>query len=228
MIAEELISNEIPPLKTSDSGLKAMAWMEEFRISHLPIVNHQELLGVISEEDIFNLNSPEEPLGNHRLSLYKPYVKSSQHIYEVIRVVAQMNLSLVPVLDDKENYLEIITSLFNHFNLEFSVDKNLIKGDSTSEDIKNEIRKFNFFDVVYIDGCHDYNCVVSDILLMKEVTKLNSIIVFDDSSCFKQIPENNFKGHIDVCNAIKDYLENDSMFIEILCVGHNRVFKRIE
>lgn len=129
---------------------------------------------------------------------------------------------------DKENYLEIITSLFNHFNLEFNVDKNLIKGDSTSEDIKNEIRKFNFFDVVYIDGCHDYNCVVSDILLMKEVTKLNSIIVFDDSSCFKQIPENNFKGHIDVCNAIKDYLENDSMFIEILCVGHNRVFKRIE
>lgn len=109
MIAEELISNEIPPLKTSDSGLKAMAWMEEFRISHLPIVNHQELLGVISEEDIFNLNSPEEPLGNHRLSLYKPYVKSSQHIYEVIRLVAQMNLSLVPVLDEKENYLGIIT-----------------------------------------------------------------------------------------------------------------------
>lgn len=109
MIAEELISNEIPPLKTSDSGLKALSWMEEFRISHLPIVNHQDLLGVISEEDIFNLNSPEEPLGNHRLSLYKPYVKSHQHIYEIIKLVAELNLSLVPVLDEHDKYLGVIT-----------------------------------------------------------------------------------------------------------------------
>jgi len=109
MIAEELISNEIPPLKTSDSGLKALSWMEEFRISHLPIVNHQDLLGVISEEDIFNLNSPEEPLGNHRLSLYKPYVKNHQHIYEIIKLVADLNLSLVPVLDEHDKYLGVIT-----------------------------------------------------------------------------------------------------------------------
>lgn len=109
MIAEELISNEIPPLKTSDSGLKAFSWMEEFRISHLPIVNHQDLLGVISEEDIFNLNSPEEPLGNHRLSLQKPYVRNYQHIYEVIKLVADLNLSLVPVLDEQDKYLGVIT-----------------------------------------------------------------------------------------------------------------------
>ncbi len=109
MIAEELISNQIPPLKTSDSGLKAMSWMEEFRISHLPIVNHQYLLGVISEEDIFNLNSPEEPLGNHRLSLYKPYVRKHQHIYEIIKLVADLNLSLVPVLDEHDKYLGVIT-----------------------------------------------------------------------------------------------------------------------
>lgn len=127
-----------------------------------------------------------------------------------------------------ENYLEIITSLFKHFNLEFNSDENLINGDSTLEIIKDEIREYDYFDVIYIDGCHNYDCVVSDILLMKEITKLNSIIVFDDSSCYKDIPDNNFKGHIDVCDAIKDFLENDTMFCEILCVGHNRVFKRIK
>jgi hypothetical protein len=129
---------------------------------------------------------------------------------------------------DNINYSVIIESLFNHFNLKFNLNENIINGSSTSEDIKNKIREYNNFDVIYIDGCHDYDCVVSDILLMKEITKQNSIVVLDDSSCYKEIPENNFKGHIDVCNAIKDYLENDSNFIEILCVGHNRVFKRIK
>lgn len=109
MIAEDLISNEIPPLKTSDSGLKALTWMEEFRVSHLPIVNHQDLLGVISEEDIFNLNSPEDALGNHRLSLYRPYVKSHQHLYEVIKIATELNLSIVPVIDTNEKYLGLVT-----------------------------------------------------------------------------------------------------------------------
>ena len=88
MIAEDLISREIPPLRTSDTGLKAVSWMEEFKIFHLPIVNHTDFLGLISEEDIYNLNTPEEPLGNHQLSLTRPYVRNHQHIYEVIKLVS--------------------------------------------------------------------------------------------------------------------------------------------
>jgi predicted transcriptional regulator len=109
MIAEEIISNEIPPLKTSDSGLKAIGWMEEFKIAHLPIVNHTDFLGLISEEDIYNLNAPEEALGNHQLSLTRPYVRNHQHIYEVIKRVAELNLSVIPVLDDQDKYLGLIT-----------------------------------------------------------------------------------------------------------------------
>ena len=59
MLAEELISDNIPPLKTSDTGLKALNWMDEFRVSHLPIVNNQEFLGLISDTDILDLNAPE-------------------------------------------------------------------------------------------------------------------------------------------------------------------------
>jgi acetoin utilization protein AcuB len=58
MLAGELISDIIPPLKTSDSGLKALNWMDEFKVSHLPIVNHQAFLGLISDSDILDLNAP--------------------------------------------------------------------------------------------------------------------------------------------------------------------------
>lgn len=109
MIAEELISNEIPPLKTSDTGLKALGWMEEFKISHLPIVNHTDFLGLVSEEDIINYNAPEEALGSYRLSLTAPFVRNNQHIYEVIKLVANLHLSVIPVLDVNQKYLGLIT-----------------------------------------------------------------------------------------------------------------------
>lgn len=109
MIAETILSNDIPPLMTSDSGLKAIAWMEEFRINHLPIVNNRHFLGLISEEDIFNLNSPEAALGNHELQLSNLHVKAYQHVFDVLRIMTDHRLSLIPVVDDAGNYMGCIT-----------------------------------------------------------------------------------------------------------------------
>jgi len=78
-------------------------------VKHLPIVNHREFLGLISDSDIYDLNDPDEPVGNHNLSLHKPFVKEDQHIYEVIELLARMNLTLVPVLNHEKQYLGVIT-----------------------------------------------------------------------------------------------------------------------
>ena len=56
MLAKDLITDEIPPLKTSDTGLMAINWMEEFKVSQLPIVEKHEYLGLISDTDILDLN----------------------------------------------------------------------------------------------------------------------------------------------------------------------------
>lgn len=109
MLANELISDLILPLRTSDTGVTALSWMEELRISHLPIVNNESFLGLISEKDVYNMNDFEEPLGNHPLSLNRPYVFHDQHLFDVIRIINSMNLSLIPVLDTHENYLGCVT-----------------------------------------------------------------------------------------------------------------------
>jgi acetoin utilization protein AcuB len=110
MVAKDLISEVIPSLKTSDLGQTALNWMEIFKISHLPIVNNQEFLGLISDTDIFDMNQPNEPIGNHSLTLYKPFVTTEQHIFEVIGLASRLKLSVVPVLDSKNNYKGVITS----------------------------------------------------------------------------------------------------------------------
>jgi acetoin utilization protein AcuB len=110
MVAKDLISEVIPSLKTSDLGQTALNWMEIFKISHLPIVNNQEFLGLISDSDIYDMNQPNEPIGNHTLTLYKPFVTTEQHIFEVIGLASRLKLSVVPVLDTKNNYKGVITS----------------------------------------------------------------------------------------------------------------------
>jgi acetoin utilization protein AcuB len=108
MIAADLISEIIPALKTSDTGQTALNWMEIFRISHLPIVNNLDFLGLISDNDIYDMNQPEEPIGSHELTLLKPYVTTDQHLFEVIGIASQMKLSVVPVLDSNSHYKGVI------------------------------------------------------------------------------------------------------------------------
>ncbi len=125
MVAKDLISEVIPSLKTSDLGQTALNWMEVFRVSHLPIVNNQEFLGLISDTDIYDMNQPDEPIGNHALTLYKPYVTTEQHIFEVIGLASRLKLSVVPVLDSKKHYKGVITSsdLIRHIAGISSIDQ---------------------------------------------------------------------------------------------------------
>jgi len=125
MVAKDLISEVIPSLKTSDPGQIALNWMEIFRISHLPIVNNQDFLGLISDTDIYDMNMPEEPIGNHALTLFKPYVTSEQHIFEVIGLASRLKLSVIPVLDSKNHYKGVITTsdLIQHIASMSSMDQ---------------------------------------------------------------------------------------------------------
>ncbi len=124
MLARELITDSINPLNTSDSGALALGMMDEYRLSHLPIVNNKDFLGMISDADIFALNAFDDPIGNHMLTLNGAYVKDSQPVYEVIQTFANMKLTVMPVLDEKNQYLGVITlaNLVHHMAKITSID----------------------------------------------------------------------------------------------------------
>jgi acetoin utilization protein AcuB len=124
MLAKDLISDTVPALRTSDNGQKALYWMDIFRISHLPIVNNQDFLGLISDKDIYDHNMAEEPIGNHSLSLFSPFVTYDQHLYEVMELASRLNLTAVPVLDHNSHYLGVITLIdLLHYFADFSALK---------------------------------------------------------------------------------------------------------
>lgn len=125
MLAIELISDVILPVHTSDSIQKVLDRMIEFRVRHLPIVNEEQFLGLVAENDLLTETDYQTSIGALALSLVNPYVLEDQHIYDVIRMFYELQLTVVPVLDAKKNYLGLVSinALTQHFALLTAVEQ---------------------------------------------------------------------------------------------------------
>ena len=110
MTAKDLISDIVPALRLDETGEKALNWMDIFRISHLPVIDdNNNLLGLISDTEIYDHNLIDREIRNHNLSLVRPFVYYNQHIYEIIAPVSNQNLSIIPVLNKNDIYIGVIT-----------------------------------------------------------------------------------------------------------------------
>ena len=108
MLARELISKVVPPLRPNDEVARALAWMDEFKVSHLPVVDGANFLGLISEDNIMDGAKDDTVMASK--DVFNPaFVLESQHIYYVIRKLAATDLSVVAVLNAEEEYLGCIT-----------------------------------------------------------------------------------------------------------------------
>jgi acetoin utilization protein AcuB len=108
MIAKQLITSHVIPLKVTDTGVFALIRMEEAHLSHLPIVQGTEFIGVISDREIMAFDAPELEIGQYRNTLTREFVTGEQHVYEVLKVFSSLNLSMLPVVTDKNFYLGAI------------------------------------------------------------------------------------------------------------------------
>jgi CBS domain-containing protein len=109
MIAEELINQMIPPLKLTDTAQQALHWMEELRVTQLPIVSGQEYKGLISEELIYKNNDPAALLSAFTLESNGVYAYKYQHFFDVLKIALDNDLGVVAVLDEERNFVGVIT-----------------------------------------------------------------------------------------------------------------------
>jgi len=108
MLTRDLISLTIPPLTVHDDGKKALEWMDEFKVSHLPVIDKTHYIGIVSDAEIIDFVAPTEHLGKLRKTLGKPFVFEYQHAYEALKLYSILKISLIPVLDERERYMGVI------------------------------------------------------------------------------------------------------------------------
>lgn len=105
MRAIELITEEIPPLTHTDTGENALRWMDELKVSHLPVLKNGNFVGVLSEADVLDKMHLDEKLDKLFDHLPRPYVFANAHIYEVLAKISEHRVSVLPILDENEKYL---------------------------------------------------------------------------------------------------------------------------
>ena len=109
MLVADLITDEIPPLKHTDTVELALDWMEQFKVSHLAVVKNRELLGLVFEHDLMDYNHPEEKIEDLKINLLRPIIHTHQHTYDLLKLMMSFNLTLIAVLDSNEQYKGCIT-----------------------------------------------------------------------------------------------------------------------
>lgn len=110
MQASELISSSIISLHPDDDGSKALALMDDLRVTHLPVIRNKSYLGLISENEILQWQSADELIEEHLPNLMAPFALSSQHLFDIIEILEANSLSIVPVLSEEKKYVGAISN----------------------------------------------------------------------------------------------------------------------
>ncbi len=122
------------------------------------------------------------------------------------------------------DYFEDTLANFDHFGL---AHPHLLKAYST-DGTATELVSSRVWDMIYIDGNHDYEVAKKDWELCSNHIKGGGVIVLDDSALTTSFHPPAYaatRGHPGPSQLAQEI--DRSTFKEILQVGHNRVFQKI-
>lgn len=107
MFCEEILTKEIPTLTKSVKGTQALRIMEDLKIKHLPVVQEDKYLYLLSETDLFEMNDPENEIEN--ISNYAPHVNKKTPVFEILHIMSTENLTYLPVINENGSFVGGVT-----------------------------------------------------------------------------------------------------------------------
>lgn len=131
-------------------------------------------------------------------------------------------------LKSGEDYYSLIRQIHERFGIDSWATTKLLRGFSNDDAVIRMARSNAYYDAIYIDGCHDYEVVVSDINYYAPMVRPGGFLICDDASALLQMPGNRYVGWEPVSRAVHDVLVPRTDFRHLFAVGHNRIWQRIE
>ena len=110
MLVENWMSKNLVTVKTADSVIKAKTILKEHNISHLPVMEKDKLVGIVTGWDIRQVLIPSDTLKVHHIMIRDPVtVPLDYTVGEAAEILLKHNISGVPVVDSQGNVTGIIT-----------------------------------------------------------------------------------------------------------------------
>ncbi|MEJ7610417.1 MAG: CBS domain-containing protein [Ferruginibacter sp.] len=109
MLTRDLINNNIPRLQLQDSVGKALQLINDFRISHLPVVSDNTFLGLISEDDLLDAKDEKLPIEVLHDSFLRASVPGNVHFLNAVNSSIQFDTTVVAVSGAEDIYEGVIS-----------------------------------------------------------------------------------------------------------------------
>jgi acetoin utilization protein AcuB len=110
MLVNQLITNHYPTVELDDKVFLALQLMEDFDILHIAVVDQKKYLGLISKNDLLDADDDTVIKGQISHMLQKS-VKPDEHFLSALKLAAQNSLSLVPVVDNEQEWIGAIPNI---------------------------------------------------------------------------------------------------------------------
>lgn len=125
------------------------------------------------------------------------------------------------------DYLERIKGIHNEFSLS---SPTLLRGYSFDPRIQKLAREEGPYDILYVDGCHDYEVVLDDLETYTQMLRDDGILVVDDAGNYLDLPPgllpHNFMGLEDVSLALSVWRRTTNLEVTpLFSVGHMQIFR---
>ncbi len=111
------ITNDFKAIDSQDNISVVQEFFDELTFSHFPVVEEEIYIGSIASNDIETFDGTKKVL-DYRYSLEGFFARNNMIWLDVLEVFAKNNTNLVPVLDEKNNYVGYyeISDIIKFFN----------------------------------------------------------------------------------------------------------------
>lgn len=109
MLASQLINSGFPAVNLFDRISFALSLMDEYDVLHLPVLSEEKFAGIISKDDLLDADETGL-LASLESSLQQISVKGEEYFLSALKLVADNELSLLPVVNEQSELLGVITS----------------------------------------------------------------------------------------------------------------------
>jgi len=109
MLTRDLLTQSLPHLKLSDKLYQALQLMNDNHVSHLPVVDEEKFIGLVSEDMLLHSEDDSAELSELQHAFINISVKDNEHFLTVIQEAVENDLSIMPVVNEENELLGSVT-----------------------------------------------------------------------------------------------------------------------
>lgn len=109
MIAIDLINDIIPTVSSTDTVANTLDWMDEFRVSQLPVVDGNDYKGIIKDTSLLAFGDHDATIGNYEFFLPETVATEQQHLFDLLHLFHENDVEILPVMNNDQEYSGVIS-----------------------------------------------------------------------------------------------------------------------